>query len=79
MTHVVTDWIGLEGRIKKLSGNYRGMDIIGDTVVSHGKVKRKFAENGETLVELDLWNENSRVGSTVVGSATVSLPSRSSR
>ena len=78
MTHVVTDWIGLEGRIKKLSGNYRGMDIIGDTVVSRGKVKHKFTEDGETLVELDLWNENSRVGSTVTGSATVSLPSRSS-
>lgn len=79
MTHVVTDWIGLEGRIKKLGGNYRGMDVVGDTVVSHGKVKRKFTENGENLVELDLWNENNRLGSTVTGSATVSLPSRSSR
>ena len=76
MTHVVTDWVGLEGRIKKLGGQYRGMDIPGDTVVSKGKVTRKYAEGGENLVDLELSNENSRAGTTVVGHATVSLPSR---
>ena len=77
MTHVVTDWIGLQGRIKKLGGQYRGMDIIGDTIVSQGKVKRKYTEGVESLAELELWNENPRVGTTVIGHATVSLPSRS--
>ena len=76
MAHVVTDWMGVEGRIKKLGGQYRGMDILGDTVISQGTVKRKYAEGGENLVELDLQNENPRAGITVIGYATVSLPSK---
>jgi len=76
--HLLTDWVGLHGRIKKLGGQYRGMDIIGDTVVSRGTVKRKYVEGGENLLDLEVWNENQRAGKTVVGHATVSLPSRSS-
>ncbi len=76
MVHVVTDWIGLQGRIKKLGGRYRGMDIIGDTVVSRGKVTRRYAEGGQNLVDLEMWNENARAGTTATGYATVSLPSR---
>ena len=37
LAQVVTDWIGVEGRIKKLGAQYRGMDIVGDTVVSRGR------------------------------------------
>ena len=77
LAQVVTDWIGVEGRIKKLGAQYRGMDIVGDTVVSRGRVIRKYTEAGESLVDLELWNENGRVGTTVVGTAIVSLPSRS--
>ena len=54
------------------------MDIIGDTVVSQGKVTRKYTDGGENLVDLELWNQNTQRGKTVVGSATVSLPSRTS-
>ena len=76
MAHVVADWIGTEGRVKKLGGLYRGMDTIGDTVVSRGKVTRKYIEGGEHLVELELANENSNSGTTATGYGTVSLPSR---
>jgi len=78
MVHMVSDWIGLQGQIKKLGGQYRGMDIIDDTVVSQGTVQRKYTEGGENLVDLEVWNENARAGKTVVGHATVSLPSRGS-
>jgi acyl dehydratase len=78
MVHVVTDWIGVLGRIRKIGGQYRGMDVVGDTVTSGGRVVRKYAERGENLVELELWNVNGRTGETTVkGTATVSLPSRS--
>src|SRR5688572_25056748 len=40
MAHVVTDWIGPEGTVKKIGGSYRGLDIPGDTVTSGGRVKR---------------------------------------
>ena len=76
MAQVVTDWIGLGGWIKTLGAQYRGMDVVGDTVVCRGRVKRRYTEGGENLVELELWNENHRVGTTASGSATVALPSR---
>ena len=78
MVQVITDWIGVEGHIKKVGGQYRGMDIIGDTVISGGSVARKYVEGGENLVDLELWNENPRAGFTVIGHGTVSLPSQSS-
>ena len=74
MAHVVTDWIGLQGRIKRLGAQYRGMDIIGDTLVSQGKVTRKYTQGGENLVDLELWSENSQSGTTLTGYATVVLP-----
>ena len=76
MAHLVTDWIGLWGGLKKLAAQYTGMDMVGDTVVSHGKVSRKYTEGGENYVELELRNENLRAGTTTTGSALVTLPSR---
>jgi acyl dehydratase len=78
MVHLVTDWIGIHGRVKKIGASYRGMDILGDTVISNGKVIRVYCEEGECLVDLELWNANDRTGnSTAVGTATISLPCRS--
>ena len=76
MAQVVTDWIGLGGWIRKLGAQYRGMDVVGDTVVSRGRVQRKYTQDDEYLVDLELWNENGRAGITAKGSATVALPSR---
>ena len=43
------------------------MDIVGDTLVSLGKVTRKYVEGGEHLVDLELSNENGRAGVTATG------------
>lgn len=80
MVHVVTDWIGLQGRVKKIGAQYRGMDLVGDSVTSKGKVVRKYTQGREHLVDLELWNANGRTGeTTTVGTATVSLPSRAKK
>ena len=77
MAHVATDWIGLRGRIRKISAQYRGMDVVGDTITSRGKVVRTYVEDRKHLVDLELRNDNSRTGeATAVGVVTVSLPSR---
>ena len=73
---LVTDWIGNHGVLKRLDCQYRGMDVPNDTLTSKGKAVRKYKENGEHLVDCDIWLENSAGAVTTPGTATVSLPSR---
>lgn len=73
---IVTDWMGEEGTLRKLSVQYRGMDVPGTPIYGKGVVKRKFAENGENLVECEIWLENHEGQKTTPGTAVVALPSR---
>ncbi len=73
---LVTDWIGEHGTLRKLSCQYRAMDVPGDTLTCKGVVTRKYVENGQCLVECDIWLENGKGERTTPGSATVALPSR---
>jgi acyl dehydratase len=72
---VVSGWLGHAGRIKTLSCQYRGMDFPDKEMVCGGVVKRKWIENGEKLVELELWTKNEKGQSTTPGSAVVALRS----
>ncbi len=73
---LMTDWIGEDGTLKKLSTQYRGMDVPGTPVFAKGKVSRKYEENGEHLVECDISLETSEGKVTTPGQAIVALPSR---
>ena len=73
---LMTDWIGIDGSLKKLSCQYRGMDVPGDSVTGKGKVIKKYEDNGEHLVDCDIWLENGKGEKTTPGTATVALPSR---
>ena len=42
--HLVTDWIGEWGTLKKLSVQYRGMDIPGTPAYVKGVVKKKYVK-----------------------------------
>jgi hypothetical protein len=44
-------------------------------MVCGGVVKRKWTENGEKLVELELWTKNEKGQNTTPGSAVVALRS----
>ena len=74
--HLVTEWMGEGGTLKKLNVQYRGMDVPGKPVYCKGVVTRKYVENGEHLVECDIWMETSEGEKTTPGSALVSLPRR---
>ncbi len=87
---LMTDWIGEMGVLKKLSCQYRAMDYPrkmrtmvepqpGETWWCKGKVVKKYEENGEFLVECQIWVENGNGEITTPGSALVSLPSKSAR
>ena len=74
---LMTDWIGDYGTLKRLSCQYRGMDLPGNTLVCKGKVSKKYVREGQHLVDCEIWAENSRGERTTPGEATVLLPYRS--
>ena len=76
LMQLMTNWIGDEGVLKKLGCRHRGADIIGETVTCRGVVSKKYIENGEHLVECEIWAENPRGEKTAPGRATVMLPAR---
>ncbi|MCH8280523.1 MAG: dehydratase [Chloroflexi bacterium] len=72
----MTDWMGPLGTLKKLSCQYRGMDSPDRPISAKGTVTRKYQEQGQNMVDCDIWLENSEGQKTTPGSATVALPSR---
>lgn len=70
----VTDWMGDDGTLKKLSCEIRHPSIMGDSNTVKGKVKDKHIENGEHLVDCEIWVENQAGLITAPGTATVILP-----
>jgi hypothetical protein len=58
LVHAVTDWIGDDAFVKSMDSQDRRMVFFGDMTFVKGKVGRKFVENDEHLVELNVWGEN---------------------
>ena len=73
---LMTQWMGPEGTLKKLSCQYRGMDFPDQTITGKGTVTRQYQDQGQNLVDCDIWLENPTGEKTTPGKATVALPSR---
>ncbi len=76
LTQLLTGWAGDEGFIRKFGVAFRGMNFPGQDIVCKGKVLKKFVQDKEHLVELEIWTENSKGEKTTPGTATVRLPSK---
>lgn len=87
LIQMITDWIGDEGWLKKITTQFRGMDfprkmksligpVEGQTWTCKGKVTGKEEKDGEHIVECDIWLENGKGEVTTSGRATVILPVR---
>ncbi len=72
--HLVTNWMGDAGFLRKLDGRIKEFVRFGDTNWVRGKVVRRWVEDRDHLVELELWSENQRGQVTMTGSAQVILP-----
>ena len=70
---VVSDWVGADGWVKSVSCQYRGMDMQGKTFTAKGRVVAKREQDGEKLVDLEIYVENSSGARTTPGTATVVL------
>jgi acyl dehydratase len=73
---MVTDWMGEQGTLKKLSCSYKGMNYPGEAITCKGEILKKLVADGKHCVECSIWAENARGEKTVTGSAVVVLPSR---
>ena len=65
-----------EGTLRKLNASIRHHNVVGDTNTVHGKVVKKYIEDGEHLADLEVQNENQSGLATALGRATVALPYR---
>ncbi len=77
LSQIVTDWAGDDGAVRKLNASVRHPNVVGDTNTVYGEVLKKTIEDGEHLVEVQMRNSNQSGLDTALGSAIVSLPSRS--
>jgi acyl dehydratase len=73
---LMTDYVGHNGTLKKLTCQYRAMDIPGTPVFAKGTVTKKYVSGDENIVECDIWLENNKGEKTTPGSAIVSLPNK---
>jgi acyl dehydratase len=73
---MMTDWIGEEGSLRRLSCSYKGMSYPGEKITCQGKVTRKYVEEGQELVGCKLWAENPKGENVATGTAIVVLPSK---
>lgn len=77
LNHLLTNWVGDDGWLKKSYGEYRKFVYLSDVVWFKGKVTKKYIdEDGEYAVDIETHGVNQRGEDTIPGRATVVLPSR---
>ncbi|MDB5445099.1 MAG: hypothetical protein JWQ97_416, partial [Phenylobacterium sp.] len=76
LTNIVTNWMGDEAWLWKLSCQHRKFVYTGDTYWVKGRVVSKTQEAGRNEVHLDIWVENQWGTIVSPGSAVVLLPTR---
>ncbi len=71
----MTDWSGPDGEMKKMTIKLGATVFPGDTLVSGGKVTRKYVEGDDHLVDVD-FNLSVAMGPHAWGTVTMALPTR---
>ena len=74
--HLLTNWAGDDGWIKRVSAEYRSFVYFSDVVWLRGKVVEKYVEDGEHCVDIETSAFNQRDENTMPGHATIALPSK---
>lgn len=70
------EWMGLEGRLRKLSLRMHEYNVIGDVVTCSGRVVKTWVQDQENLVELEMQYQTSH-GLTATAQAVISIQSSS--
>ncbi|MBI4299607.1 MAG: MaoC family dehydratase N-terminal domain-containing protein [Chloroflexi bacterium] len=73
--HLLTDWMGDDGFLKRLDLHFPKVNLLGDVTRCHGRVKGKRVTAGMYIAEIEIWNENNSGDTVTTGTAEVILPS----
>ena len=73
---LMTDWMGGQGSLRKLTCSYKSLNFPGEALACKGKVNKKYVEDGAHYIECNLWVENIKGEKTVTGKAVITMPSR---
>jgi acyl dehydratase len=71
--NMLRSWVGDDGRILRLSCQFRAPNTKGQTVTAHGIVTAVREDNGQRIVDLEIWTEDQTGAKMAPGSATVAL------
>jgi acyl dehydratase len=74
--HLMTNWIGDQGFLRRLNVQVRHHNIVGDLTTCEGTVTRTWVEDDAHLVEVSVRGVNQNGETTVVGTAIAELPAR---
>lgn len=74
--HLLTNWCGDMGFVRKLEGRVTKPNLVGDLTRMQAEVTGKRKDKGEALIEIRWWGENQRGEQNCSGKAEVRLPSR---
>jgi acyl dehydratase len=70
---MLRQWVGEEGRIEKMSCQFRRANVRGQTVTARGRVTAVQSRDGRRVIELDVWTEDQGGVRLAPGKATVSV------
>lgn len=76
MVQLLKDWAGESGWLWRISFQFRGMDVVWDTVTAWGRVTGKQLAGEYGLVECEIGMRNQRGEQGTPGRATVVFPLR---
>jgi len=75
----LTNWMGDDGVLKKIHGQYRSHVYLSDVLRLGGRVTEKYVDDDEdAVVKIETWATNQRSQSCMPGSAVIRLPRKSS-
>ena len=76
LVQLITDWMGEMGTFKKLSTSNRASIFPKEDLICKGIVRKKYIEDHEHYVDIEIWAENSKGEKCTLGKASVLLPAR---
>lgn len=76
LSHVVTNWMGDDAWLWKMTSEYRLFNFVGDVQWVKGRVVSKHVEGAHHVVDIELSCENQRGEVSAPGSARLILPSK---
>lgn len=71
---LATDWAGPEAFLRKLRFSMKGPNCLGDTMTSRGWVVKKYEQDGQKLLDLEIHLDNQVESDATIANLTIQLP-----